>query len=176
MSTRRIVLSAVALPFMGACGGSPGSGPHSEVNLYDRQLLDLQAASATVDAGATALGAWAQEAMLSQPVFPTLHIDPITQQPRWSDVSTGTSYRYWFVAAGVVGVDGKPLATLWQPRTIWLLKGTDYVSSRDLKVQDNVFFATFAQPPFSREGVVVVVELVQGATTRLSAAPPIWLG
>jgi hypothetical protein len=176
MSTRRTILSAAALPFLSACGGSPGPGPHSETSLYDRQLRDLQSASAVVEAGISSLGTWAQEAMLSEPTLGTMRLDPITQQPRWSDLTPGNAYRYWFVAASVVDAGGKPVATSWQPRTIWVLKGAEYISSRDLRLQDSVFLAAFPQPPFARDGVIVVVELIQGGQTRLYASPPTWLG
>ncbi len=162
---------------MASCGGSPGPGPQSERSLHDRQLQDLQQATAVVDAGTTSLRAWAQEVTLAAGSAPSMQIDPVTGQPRFDTPSTGASIKVWLVGAAVVGGDGKPLLTAWQPRTIWVLRGSDYVSSQDLtSPREAVFTAGFPQPPFSRDGALVVVEFVQGTTTRLSAVLPTWLG
>jgi hypothetical protein len=65
------------------------------------------------------------------------------------------------------------VATEWQPRTIFVLRGGSFMSSRDLDVDQGVAVTGFPDPIFRlNDDVVVVVEYVSGTTTALIQRRP----
>ena len=175
MLKRRTVLTALTIPVLSACGGSGDGSPESERNLYGRQLQELQQATATLDGGSNPLRTLASEHMLYQSDTQFWRLNPVTGSLEIEQRPGGAPLHSWLVVAAILDGTGSPVVTQWRPQTIWVVRGNDYISSRDLlHPNDTVFGVSFPQPPFSREGAIVVVEFVRGAEVKLVASAPVW--
>lgn len=179
MHNRRTVLAALAIPVATACDGAGNFGgdarPQSERNLYSWQLQELQQAPTTITEGAFSLRTLVSERTFFQPDTPFWRVNPITGNVEIEQRPGGAPFRSWLLVAAIVDGSGSPVVTAWRPQTIWIVRGDDYVSSRNLiGPTDAAFGVIFPEPPFSRDRTVVVVEFVRGTEASLIASTPVW--
>lgn len=173
----RLPLLATALVLTAslvACGGG-SEEPRSERNAYGYTVAQMQAAASTASspAGTATLDAAGFRQSLFQP-GDSGGYDPVTGQ--FNPPTVGDSYPVWFVVVVFRDAAGVAVKTDWAIRTVWVLRGEEFISSRDLSPQGDAvaFVATYPNPPFSIDGTKAVVELVQGSTTVLASVPLKW--
>jgi hypothetical protein len=172
-------MAAGALLVVAACGGQSENRPQSERNLYDKTVAELVAApsAASSPSGDLRVVTSAVSQTLYVPSIQMPRVDPITGRTDWEISSPGYEMATWYVAAWLEDATAQRTSGGWVARTIWVVRGNDYVSSRDLNEQDAenaVAVGVFPNPPFARDGTRAVVELVRGAQSTLVSAPITW--
>lgn len=159
-----------------ACGGSP-PGPQSERNDYGRSVAEMQGAPAsTVTAtGPVTLEAIGNESSSFIPGNPEWTVDPATGRIDFIQGNT-KYYPSWYVAVALKDAAGQSAAIDWAVTTVWVLRGSEFVSSRTLFTQDRkLFIASYPNPPFDSENTMAVVELTRGLETQLVSGPIGWM-
>lgn len=177
---RRGGAMALGLAWLGSIAGCGGGRYEdeleSESRLYGRSVSDLNAApeSTSSSSGRLTLETTAYASTLWVPDAAVLWLDPVTLD--WDFNRPARQVRTWYVAAWLADDDSHRTSGGWRVRTLWVVRGSDYVSSRDFgSSSDDAFVSvTFPNPPFSRDGSRIVVELVRGSETRLLSAIGAW--
>lgn len=172
---RPFVCIAVAA-LVSACGGSP-PGPQSERNAYGHPVAEMQGAPASLatTGGTVALKAWGNASTRLEPGTPKWTVDPITGRVEF-EPGTGAVYPVWFVAVALTDTAGEMVvATDWTVTTVWVLQGSEFVSTRTLYSEDSkLFVVEYPNPPFSSNGTQAVVELTRSGATQLVSAAILW--
>ena len=169
MLRRQCLFQVFALLLTASCGGDP-SGPQSERNAYGKTLQQMKNApvSVTSNVGTVSLKSWAFEYSYFQPDQMTWMVDPLTGVLRVVSPNSGTSLRTWYVGVTLNDESGNSVSTDWTFQTLWVMRGDDFISSRELTTKDNqLFIGGYPSPPFSRDGTRVVVELTRGTESVL---------
>ena len=175
MAFHRLLALVTVVAVMAGCGGSPDE-PQSERNAYGRTVEEMQQAPASgrQQRGSRYPQVGDSSNHLSDKRAGRWTLDPISGRTDFEPGSFRNSGESWLVGAALVGATGEPVATEWSVRTLWVLNGNSFISSRDLTSSESLFWSTgYPNPPFSTAGAVVVAELVRGQETRLISVPPV---
>lgn len=175
MRYMHLLACVLMLELVAACGGSP-AGPQSERNDYGHSVAEMQAApaSAVAASGPVTLSALGYETSSFIPGTPKWNVDPRTGRLDFEQ-GDATYYPNWFVGVALKDAGGQTAASEWTVATVWVLKGSEFVSSRTLFTQDGkLFVVSYPNPPFSSENTKAVVELTHGQQTQLISAAIVW--
>lgn len=153
-----------------------GSGSRSESELYGRSLSELQSAPATFEHNQQRLRvfAYGNEWKLTTPGFTEWRLDPVTLVSRPVE-GRPTTLHYWMVAAAARDEHDQAIALDWAPRTVWVINGSSFISTRDVQRSDPLLgVGAFDDPSIERNDSRAVIELVRGGQTLLLSAPIQW--
>ncbi|MYM25497.1 hypothetical protein GTP46_22970 [Duganella sp. FT135W] len=151
--------------------------------LFDTSLEALRAAPTSLvssTAGSVELLASAQELLQTAPDITSVHVDPVSGQLTISG-RPSTTQRSVFLGAALVkrkidaGFDLQ--STEWVARTIWVLQGETFASTRDLQVKNGVIVALLDDPPLRKTlPTIMIVEFVSASnSTALIKADVVWM-
>jgi hypothetical protein len=170
----RWLLCALGAALLVGCGGSP-PGPQSDSNAYGFAVADMQSAPESAPSSNGTLTIRALATRSTSFVSPSqTTFNPRTGQFEF-DTSTSQSYEIWYVGLGFIDAADQSVASEWTVRTIWVMQGSRFLSSRDVSGKDGTFFITaFPNPPFSKSDTRIVAEIVRNAETRLISKALVW--
>lgn len=165
----QISVSSFALLLV-ACGGSTERNYPS----YGADMATLRSAPTSLvsaNAGTVKLSTTAQERNFAFDIMET-RMDPVSGRFQISTRPLADEQRMIFLGFALIKpklAGGYELAaTEWSAGTVWILQGEKYISTKDIKIKDGIFFSTFDDPPLNRnQPATIIVEFNTADKTTL---------
>ena len=166
----QISTGAFALALLVACGG----GTERSYPSYGVDIATLRSAPTSLvsdNAGTVQLVATAMDRDFVFDVMDT-RIDPVTGQIHVSSRPSANAQRMIFLGFALMkpkltgGYELTP--TEWNARTVWILQGEKYISTKDIKIKDGIFSLILDDPPLNRnQPAIIVVDFNTATETTL---------
>lgn len=173
---RTLIYLAMLAVFAACGGGSDKTYPSYGLDLNTLRLAPTNLSSTS--AGQVQLFASGQEMNYSFDM-PLYRIDPVTGMFHFIDRPSTAGLRIHAVGFGLIKAEAagwlEPVTTEWAAKTVWIVQGEKYFSTKDVSLQDGIYAVWFEDAPLNtNRPATLVVEFVSEKQSTLIQSAIRW--